>query len=287
MVPPAVTHFYAVTAAHVLTAGSNIRINDRFGKSRMLKIGPEKWTALYGIEDIVAIDITDRLDLRRREYSYVPHEMLATRDFVSRVELGVGEDGFMLGLFASHPGKNKNMFAARFGNLSMLADDNEPISQGNGITSPCHVFDMHSRPGFSGSPIFIYRTPESDLRDIRGRIKREHERLNQQTLAFANDPMWAAMWERSNSWLLEMDRQHNIFLVLLGIHVGQFHEKITARKDPASRAGAEADNTFRDGDKIFIAGSMTTVVPAWQIEKLLLEPDLLEKRRLRKDAISK
>ena len=38
----------------------------------------------------------------------------------------------MLGLLADQPGKKRNLVAARFGNLSLMADEDELIKQGNG-----------------------------------------------------------------------------------------------------------------------------------------------------------
>jgi len=206
--------------------------------------------------------------------------MFVYQDTISRVRLDVGDDGFMLGLFSGQTGKTKNLVAARFGNISLLADEAEPIRQGNGICSPCHVFDMHSRPGFSGSPVFIYRTPDGDLRDLE---RRTHGfRVPPNNLRLKRSP------DGEEIELIDTTDENNRFLRLLGIHVGQFHEAVKIHKVvPKRKLRKESDNTLRDGDEIRFPGSMTIIVPAWQIAKLLNEDDKLMQQRGTRDAAAK
>jgi hypothetical protein len=75
-------------------------------------------------------------------------------------QIGPGDDVFMVGRFIDHDGGNKNRPALRFGNISI---DPTPIMQDNGVRVPAYCVDLHSRTGFSGSPVFVYRTPGPDL----------------------------------------------------------------------------------------------------------------------------
>lgn len=244
-------HIYAVTAYHVAVSGgaSIIRLNTKTGepvqfKSRPIEYEPHEWQFVSGGHDIAAIDITDSIEAgdwirAARGVDFV------TREFIKRVKLGLGEDGFMLGLFASHPGKKYNLPAARFGNVARLADDNHPIKQGHCIAHPSHVFDIHSRPGYSGSPVFVYRTPANALTGI----------------------------DSGGEWTL--DTENNVFLALLGIHSGQFREEIKAETTEAR------GDEIREGDVLLIPSSMTIVVPAWAIEELLNLPIFGEQRTMR------
>ena len=167
-------HVYAVTCHHVAPRGASIiRINTNDGKSRWLEFEPHEWQFMKHSDDLAAVDVTDRLHQPEDDFSFLPSSLIATPDFMRDVEFGIGEDGFMLGLFANHPGKERNLIAARFGNVSLLASDDDPIRQGNEVWRPSHLFDMRSRTGFSGSPVFTYRTPAGDLRTapMRGRDK--------------------------------------------------------------------------------------------------------------------
>jgi hypothetical protein len=62
----------------------------------------------------------------------------------------------MLGRLVDEQDIGQNLPRARFGNLSAFADDRVPMEQGNGVKRPCHLGDMHSRTGFSGSPVIGY-----------------------------------------------------------------------------------------------------------------------------------
>ena len=136
------------------------------GKSRWLEFEPHE-SAIH--ENTVTIWLpsmwTDRLHQPEDDFSFLPSSLIATPDFMRDVEFGIGEDGFMLGLFANHPGKERNLIAARFGNVSLLASDDDPIRQGNKDLTPSHLFDMRSRTGFSGSPVFL---PIGRQREICG-----------------------------------------------------------------------------------------------------------------------
>src|SRR5258707_1186988 len=66
----------------------------------------------------------------------------------------VGDDTFMIGLFLDHAGVTTNVPSARFGNISMLPNPRATIRQSTGYDGVSYVVDMHSRTGFSGSPVF-------------------------------------------------------------------------------------------------------------------------------------
>jgi hypothetical protein len=57
-------------------------------------------------------------------------------------------------------GGERNQPAARFGNISVMPT---PILQPNNVKRPTYLVDMHSRTGYSGSPVFVYRTPGNNL----------------------------------------------------------------------------------------------------------------------------
>lgn len=280
-----VTHHYAVTAAHVVQGGASvISINTEDGKTRTIELDCCEWTFKPDWEDIAIVDITERIDQRKDKINYIPYSMFATQGFISYVELGIGEDGFMLGLFSAHSGTKQNMIAARFGNISLLANEEAPITRahkrGPTVTSPCHVFDMRSRPGFSGSPVFVYRTPDGDLRDLERRIR---------TRYFKTDRLAVG----TETEFVETDYENNRFIKLLGIHVSQFHEKTTVNKvtGPTTEIGEDEDaldaDALKNKDAIRFPGSMTIVVPAWQISKLLEDSSLVQKREARKSEAQK
>jgi hypothetical protein len=97
--------------------------------------------------------------------------LFATEKWVDQYQVGVGEDVFMMGLFIDNEVPSHNVPMARFGNISLMPSDSAPIMQPHGVKNGSFVLDMHSRAGFSGSPVFMYRTLGSDLEfkpDLKG-----------------------------------------------------------------------------------------------------------------------
>jgi hypothetical protein len=282
--PYVVEHLYAVTCHHVAVkiGASILRINTNDGKSRQIQLEPHEWQFIGGGDDLCAADITERV--RKTDLiSALPADLLMRRDFIEHEQVEIGEDGFMLGLFAAHPGKKQNLVAARFGNLSLLAKDDEPIEQPNGQRRPSHIFDLRSRPGFSGSPVFIYRTPAGDLRTAseRGRDK-AFKRMTRRSVDVIGGGDFTHIVDRSmfNNLADDMETEENTFLMLLGVHCAQYHERVEARKIKKV-TGETGDNIVRDRDRLRIPSSMAIVVPAWEIVNLLNLPFFTQIRERR------
>ena len=265
-------HVYAVTAHHVAVehGASILRINQILGSpvsfgattqlsSRFLEHEPHEWLFMPGSDDLAAIDVSDEIwpapNFKKFDFLRgVDERDFVTENFVMDVVLGAGDDGLMLGLFAKNPGRDFNLPAARFGNISQIANPKNPVPQGNGVVRPSHIFDMHSRPGFSGSPVYVYRTPDNDLTAI----------------------------DSEGNFHLDMNRRDNAFLKFLGIHSGQFEENLEV-----SKAEAYGQLPIHEGDHITVPSSMTVIVPAWRITELLNLPQFEELRVMRETRLTK
>ncbi len=73
-------------------------------------------------------------------------------------DINAGEDVFMAGRFVNYAGAETNRPSLRFGNISIMAAD---IRHPLGYTGKSIVLDMRSQSGYSGSPVFVYRTAGS------------------------------------------------------------------------------------------------------------------------------
>jgi hypothetical protein len=250
---PGRSHYYVVTNWHLLNCGATIiRINTDNGKSRKIDTEPHEWQFIPSSDDLAAYDITDDLhDASHGDDEKIVsiHEnIFVTPDVIVSNNITIGEDVFMVGLFVGHPGNEQNIPLGRFGNLSRLASDQSPVEQPNGTLRPSHLIDMRSRGGFSGSPVFIYRTPFNDLSTVAGRMR-------------------------------SMPKPGDSFLMFLGVHCAQFPEE-------ARVTVAESKGNIREGDVLKIPSRMTVVVPAWQVTRLLDLP-YFEKIRDAREKISK
>jgi hypothetical protein len=160
--PEHLIYTYAVTNWHNVAhkAGASvIRFNRRDGSHGVLDFGPEDWS-FSPKYDIAALRI--HFDPDENRGVFVPIEIgVSPGDIEPKLHsIGVGDEVFMLGRFVDHDGGPTNQPAARFGNISVLP---APVKQSNGQFADSFCLDLHSRTGFSGSPVFVYRTVGGDL----------------------------------------------------------------------------------------------------------------------------
>jgi hypothetical protein len=255
------THYYGVTNHHVAIrdGASHIRINTTNGGVRFLPFETEDWHFKPGGDDICAVDIDHSNFQPDDEWDCIPEYIFLHKSEIERLDINLGENAFMVGLFVSHHGGNRNVPSARFGNVAMMASDNAPIKTEGDFNRPAHVIDMRSRSGFSGSPVFIYRTPVDDL----------------------TPP--------TNGWTL--DTKKNLFMRFFGVHASQFQERVRVRRAP-KLTSAEVDDEgsklidvsgeIREGDHLIMSSSMTIVVPSWRVSELL-DLEVFEMARQKRD----
>jgi len=253
-------HFYGVTNWHVairddaaegIKPSPVVRLNKKYGGETFVKT-PE-WHSLKNGPD-VAVAYFDFLERDDLQWNFVSLGIFAEVSAIQSGNVAVGDDAFMLGLFLDHDAVATNVPGARFGNISMLPSTFMKIEQENGFMGECYIVDMHSRSGFSGSPVFMYRMLGHDL----SRPLHEQFRI----LPGIADP-------RFGSGGIGMPiRGDNLFL-FLGIHVGQFPEdwkagKSQARMVATSKGGLKVDDAYVEG-----WSGMTCVIPAWQLRNVI------------------
>jgi hypothetical protein len=243
---PSLKHYYGVSNWHVTNdlGASILRINTKDGH-RFIELGPEDWQFMRNGDDLSICSLINEEKLGD-QVAHVTDEVFVDHEFIDKLEVNFGEDAFMIGLYAEQHGGERNTPAARFGNLALLADDKAPIEQPNGIMRPSHLVDMRSRSGFSGSPVSLYRIPENDL-SMLGYPPRRPKHL----------PL-------PGSGL----HQFSKFIALLGVHCGQYWDKVEVTKKPPSKHNRLGD-PIHEGDNLYIQGAMNIVVPAWRITELL------------------
>ena len=231
---------YVVTNHHVACTGGNsvIRLNTKDGGSDILDFGPDQW--YFDPKYDIAVRSLP-LDHERHTSAYISTDGFITKEMLEKHEIGVGEDVFMVGRFIDHDGGAINQPAARFGNLSVMPS---PIQQPNGTMAEAYCIDLHSRSGYSGSPVFIYRTTGFGA------------------------------WSDPNDLMIEKG-----ILGLLGIHFAQFPELweissgINKVRAPASSVPLIVEGAYVKG-----LSGMSCVLPAWCILEVLDSPKLRDAR---------
>ena len=240
LIPTKIRYVYAVTNWHVAVKGgcSVIRVNTKDGKTSVLEYAPEDWEFDENGDDLAILPI--QIDFGLYKISTVPlNSYIPTKEQALEMDVGIGDDVFMIGRFIDHDGGTTNLPAARFGNISVMP---APIRQPNGNIRDSYCLDLHSRSGYSGSPVFVYRTPGNNLAETM--------------------ETGAVLKPR-------------FFLFLLGIHWGQFPEEWEI-KDKTTLS--EAASLKIEGKVISGLSGMTCVLPSTRLIDLLNKENLKSRR---------
>ena len=229
---------YAVTNWHVAVDGgaSVIRVNTNDGGMDIFELDPCEWHFKPHWHDLAVVPIP--LDPAKHSFSYIDSRMLAIEPYLSHAQIGPGEDIFLIGRFVDHDGGQTNIPAVRFGHISVMPQPIKQPTKAEGL--PSYILDVHSRSGYSGSPVFVYRTPGSDLTHPETR-----------------------------------NGVHQ-FVMMLGVHWGQFPEKWEIDTDANVRrqvADLHANPKYVTG-----MSGMTLAIPAEAILELLNMPKLKQER---------
>jgi hypothetical protein len=90
--------------------------------------------------------------------------LLLTTSLVEGSDLtvfGVGQEVYMVGRHINHEGRQRNLPTARFGHIAQLPY--EPIRNEAGLQQEAFLVDLRSLSGYSGAPVFVYRSrPDLD-----------------------------------------------------------------------------------------------------------------------------
>jgi Trypsin-like peptidase domain len=160
------TQRYLVTARHVVAgiaeAGQQIRI--RFSQEAGgvgFATGPwDKWR-FHPRSNEEAVDIAVLpISIRRSEtiYAHVPLPGAElTTELSKELQVGVGDEVFVVGLFTSHYGQTKNVPIVRIGNIALMPE--EPVKTKKQGYIEAYLIEARSIAGLSGSPVFIHFPP--------------------------------------------------------------------------------------------------------------------------------
>lgn len=160
-------YVFAVTAKHLLGdrdgLGDEVQLtfNTASGR-RAVSTDPDKWL-IHPAADVAAYRL-DGLDGQGFQFRMAPMEMFATEAWSAERNIGTGDDVFITGLLAHHPGTERNMPIVRIGNIAALPT--EPIALDYGIAKgedTVTLIEARSIGGISGSPVFVHL---SFFRDI-------------------------------------------------------------------------------------------------------------------------
>lgn len=233
---PNVPIAFAVSNHHVVCGeigASVVRLMRNDGTPEPVPFGPEDWFYDPKGPDVMLVPIDLDKDIHRFVFIPINGPREADAGFTP---IGLGDDVFMIGCFVDPDHGAIERPTVRFGNISMMPT---PIEQPNGNALPAYCLDMHSRTGYSGSPVFVYRTPGNDM-------------------------------SRPPEHVRNLAEGH--VLLCLGIHVGQFNEYWPVKERKVKGAPAEANQLEASEQVVKGVSGMTVVVPFADVLKLLELP---------------
>jgi hypothetical protein len=144
---------YAVTNRHVIDIKHShslfMRITEYDGKTHIAETSDTTWHVHPDGSDIAIamVRIDDDVDIRA-----IQTGLFITQEDLKDYDIGVGDEAFIVGRFISHDGKQKNMPAVRFGNISIMPL--EPMQHPNYAAQESFTVDIRATGGISGSPVF-------------------------------------------------------------------------------------------------------------------------------------
>jgi hypothetical protein len=229
---------YAVTNWHVAVRDgmSVIRINTTTGAPDIFDFGPEQWE--FDPRFDIAVMRFDP-QVGHHKFSVIPTRIFCSEFSFGNQDIGPGDDIFMAGRFIDHDGGVTNQPAVRFGHISINPTS---MRQSTGVNADCYCIDVHSRTGYSGSPVFVFRTAGNDLDDLN-----------------IEGP------SRGRDILISGTR----YFGLLGIHFAQFPEMWELEKTKTSALPSESLISNSSVEYIKGMSGMTCVLPAWTIIEVL------------------
>lgn len=168
-------YLYAVTNKHVIDSGGTvIRINRHDGKTEIFDLDVYNWERHPDSD--VAIAQLGRVDANVIKFRSIPISNFVTKDIIEKLDIGLGDDVYMVGRFIHHSGKTYNMPSTRSGIISVMPNPDELIELGEPPQKQeVYLVEMRSLAGYSGSPV-VFDIPFLDiLLKVLFEILRPHE----------------------------------------------------------------------------------------------------------------
>jgi hypothetical protein len=116
-------------------------------------------------DDFAVLPIND-LDAQFKWHYIVDEREFLTEAIITTVGIGPGGDAFMVGRLVTAAGFQRHKPIVRFGNVSMMADAAEPMSNDDYGPQVSFLVECRSLSGFSGSRVFVSSSHAWPLEEI-------------------------------------------------------------------------------------------------------------------------
>lgn len=164
-----VFNVYFVTAKHVLQDSKGVyfpqiylRINDHKNNSKVIELSTNKIKIFEHEDAAVDIALFNCLpDQSTYDFKFIPNQLLADRDTISKHDISEGDEVFFAGLFTSHVGQKRNQPLLRFGRVSLMPEDKIEWKEAGKEAKlmDLYLLECQSFGGNSGAPVFFQLNP--------------------------------------------------------------------------------------------------------------------------------
>jgi hypothetical protein len=144
-----------VTAKHVAQQVDGsiffVRVNNKQGSFEYLKMEDTKWFyhPTNNSIDVAVAPFSLSVDI---DYRTITADWFLTDKTLSQGNIGIGDEVYIVGLFAHVAGSKRNEPIVRIGNIAMLPAEPIPTENGN---IEGYLIEARSIGGISGSPVFV------------------------------------------------------------------------------------------------------------------------------------
>ena len=157
---------YTITAKHVIVGIKEksmdgkviLRVNKKNGGVDYIDTDVSDW--IYDEENPSDVALYNDAPLPTDGFyvTYIMSDMIQKEDVEQVEKVRLGDDVFIIGLFANHKGKKRNTPIVRAGNVALLADENELVETAKYGDMYAHLIESRSIGGLSGSPVYVNMT---------------------------------------------------------------------------------------------------------------------------------
>jgi len=141
-----------------------IRLTTAAGETRVIGLNADDW--ILSPDDDLAVT---RLPINAlgMPLESIPLGQFVDRGAVRDLDVGPGDDIFIVGRFGGHPGKSVNLPSVRFGTISMMPIERIRHPTIESIEQESYLADLYTIRGYSGSPVFLWRGINTGEEQIR------------------------------------------------------------------------------------------------------------------------
>lgn len=168
-------HFlYLVTAKRNVLAAQHegkvlwLRMNTQLGKAAYVSLHGQYWHFSTDPEvDAAALLCPDLADF---DCQAVPFENCATSEDIESLGIGIGDELFIVGLFANQLGTQRNVPLMRGGNIAAMPEEHL-YNQVSGLRYFAYLAETTATGGLSGSPVFVSVDHGRDISRLTDKIR--------------------------------------------------------------------------------------------------------------------